>query len=204
MNLRDDYLGSMRWTSSALLLIIFVLVSAAKCQNTGGETCDEVVTIKDFSELDGCGFILVTKEGKKLLPVNLDEYAVELTDGQKTTASYEVLEGAASICMSEDAIVRLHCFGIVAAGSEICPPIVDPFEIDWSRDIMKEIDPIRVEEQIIRGRRIYHFIGNTEGRLLSCTGELLCSYPMGQQSICSQYMDASSTPKLIYILDQAP
>jgi hypothetical protein len=55
-------------------------------------------TIVDMRGLDACTFALQLENGKKLEPINLKAFDVEIIDGQKVCITYHSVE-MVSICM---------------------------------------------------------------------------------------------------------
>ena len=68
-----------------------------KGTNKENNTGYEKLTVKDLTGLDGCTFVLIKQDGKKLEPMNLpDEFR---KDGIKVLVKYTVKRDAISICM---------------------------------------------------------------------------------------------------------
>lgn len=166
------------------------------------QLCSERVTATDFSSLDGCGFLLETQDGRKLLPSNLATFTTSLENGEQLTVSYIVDTESASICMSEDEIVTLTCFQRLDQKID-CEPMVDPFEPEWSKAVMTTLDPYRIEEYVVGDQRWYLYHSEHQLRWYACTGDLLCSYGPGEQAICDLDINPDEL-KIIYVQDQTP
>jgi hypothetical protein len=75
----------------------------APCEET------ETLTIKDFSGLDGCGWVLTTPTNDSALePTNLLTYVPNPVDGQEIKVKYKLKLDAASICLVGD-IIEIEC-----------------------------------------------------------------------------------------------
>lgn len=87
------------------LLLSFILLHAcgksAPCKN------GEVATIRDFTGLDGCGWVVVLNDSENLEPTNLHAFGLELEDGMKVKVKYHETDGA-SVCMVGK-IVEIEC-----------------------------------------------------------------------------------------------
>ena len=57
-----------------------------------------IVTLTDLTGLDGCGWAFITTEDKKLEPVNLHQFTIDLHENDHYLITYELVEGG-SICM---------------------------------------------------------------------------------------------------------
>jgi len=62
------------------------------------QACIHTGTVRDYTGLDGCHFIIELDNGPKLEPVHLP-YPFEFYDGQRVAVGYQPLLDAASICM---------------------------------------------------------------------------------------------------------
>jgi hypothetical protein len=119
-----------------LLSILFVLVITG-CEGVPDHGIRESYGIvKDYTGLDGCGFVIELADGEKLEPFYIDSSFV-LVDGQHVWVRYSVLEDHATICMvgSPARIYSIHeigCDPITQAGIDF--PLAslpdDPFELD--------------------------------------------------------------------------
>ena len=56
-------------------------------------------TVKDFTGLDGCKYLIVLKNGKKLQPIEVVNN-FQWKDGQQIVFSYEEIPDAMTICMA--------------------------------------------------------------------------------------------------------
>jgi len=72
------------------------------------EECEYLGTVKKL-ELDGCGLVIESDEGKIFEPVFAENIQADLRDGQRIAFSYEPLEGMASICMAGE-MIKITCF----------------------------------------------------------------------------------------------
>ena len=75
--------------------------------------CDIKATLRDYTGLDGCGFVLVLENGEVLEMGGFDEEPdFQFNDGMEVSISYEEMQGMATICMV-GAIVRIMCMDII-------------------------------------------------------------------------------------------
>ena len=87
----------------AFLVLITLFISA--CNRHQGALVKDIpkpegsipVTVIDFSELDGCKYLLEMEDGTKLEPVNLDE--AYMIDGLKLYITFKYHDGM-SVCMA--------------------------------------------------------------------------------------------------------
>ena len=95
----------MRFSIIALLIAFTACSSSNKTVKTNQQWVEEgyiSVTIKDFSSLDGCTFLLVSEEDTKYLPVNLAQEFQK--DGLSVWVKYHTLKSSMNICMQGIAI----------------------------------------------------------------------------------------------------
>ena len=71
--------------------------------------CNIKATLRDYTGLDGCGFVLVLENGGVLEMGDFDEEPdFQFNDGMEVSISYEEMQGVATICMVGP-IVRIMC-----------------------------------------------------------------------------------------------
>ncbi|MBX2874935.1 MAG: hypothetical protein KTR30_22620 [Saprospiraceae bacterium] len=93
------------------LLGVFSACNTSKANSTGN--CDMQAEVKDFSQLDGCGLLIVAPDGKKLSPVNWDQWSAIAKADLKINISYKEVEPRMSICMSESGFIEITCASII-------------------------------------------------------------------------------------------
>ena len=67
-----------------------------------------MVTLKDFTGLDGCKWLLITQDNSKLEPVNLNDYIQQPKDGDVYMIEWEEQPDLASVCMA-GTIAKINC-----------------------------------------------------------------------------------------------
>ena len=96
------------------LLILTGLLFIISCEDKD-ETldCDIKATLRDYTGLDGCGFVLVLDNGEVLEMGGFDaEPDFQFNDGMEVSISYEEMQGMATICMVGP-VVRIMCMEII-------------------------------------------------------------------------------------------
>ena len=86
-------------------------IEASPAIEEGNTLCPNGVnaTLKNLTGLDGCSWVLVLENGKKLEPTNLKKFDhIKLEDGKQVIVEYETKPLAASICMV-GTIVEITC-----------------------------------------------------------------------------------------------
>jgi len=126
----------VRRSAISSLSILFFLVIAG-CEGVPDHGIRESYGIvKDYTGLDGCGFVIELEGGEKLEPFYIDSSFV-LVDGQHVWVRYSILEDHSSICMvgSPARIYSIHeisCNPITQVGLDF--PLAslpdDPFDMD--------------------------------------------------------------------------
>lgn len=97
------------------LLIVFCLFGLISCYSgkgsEGSTACNTQGIVQDFTGLDGCSLLIVTDDGKKLLPGKILDPDFQLEAGQKISFDYRPID-MMSVCMTEDQIVEITCIKI--------------------------------------------------------------------------------------------
>ena len=84
-----------------LILSCFTTSSCSKKISVTQTPCANAVEAKltDLTGLDGCSWVLELENGKRLEPINLEQFSnIELVDGKKVLVEYQE-QNSASVCM---------------------------------------------------------------------------------------------------------
>jgi len=87
----------------AVLAFSFILLVSCSKQHA----CGDLATIKNYSGLDCCGWVIKLQDGKIIEPVNLKSFLSAPEDGQKVYITYH-LDSLMGCCMVGE-IVQLDC-----------------------------------------------------------------------------------------------
>jgi len=94
----------MKTTPLLIILLIFFVSSCHKEDSIPPDGYQEV-TLKNFTGLDGCGFLFVLKDNKRLEPCNRNEFSIDLKEGKKYWLKYETAtSNCYSICMAGELV----------------------------------------------------------------------------------------------------
>ena len=95
-----------------LLVLLFMTSSCVNTKTTPFKTedcADSVVgMLVDMTGLDGCGWMIKLKDGKKVNPTNLKRFNIALTANKKIKFSYTKNHDLVGICMAGQ-IVEITC-----------------------------------------------------------------------------------------------
>jgi hypothetical protein len=166
-------------------------------------SCDRVISIKDFTGLDGCGYLLEDKNVKLLLTANFDTKITGLPVGTFLYASWEAQDAMASICMKEDSIVTLNCLqnqGAKLDNEKACPEMIDPYKTEWAAEIMQSFEPQKVTEIANGDTKLYRFDKASGALIFDCSGTFLCFRIPPETDACDLNL-GESEEKVIYVLD---
>jgi hypothetical protein len=88
------------------LFAITLLLFGTACRKNECSASEKAV-IRDYTGLDGCGFVIELMDGTVLEPVNLEDFSLPLFDGKPIWIRYHETVGG-SICMV-GTIVQIDC-----------------------------------------------------------------------------------------------
>lgn len=101
---------------NAKLLLFSCLLWLAGCGSNKGakpaNNCNTTGTVQDFTGLDGCRLLIVTEDGKKLLPGRILDSDIQLEAGLRIRFDYRPVD-MMSVCMAEDLIVEITCLEVI-------------------------------------------------------------------------------------------
>ena len=94
-----------------MVCLVFFLSCKTKPEASENQQseCKTSATVKDFTGLDGCTFLIILENGDKLLPAKLNDESFTFRDGQKIRFDYKEMKDAMSICMTEKMIIEVTC-----------------------------------------------------------------------------------------------
>ena len=85
--------------------MIFCSCNSSKLLNSNN---GELITLKDFTGLDGCTWMLVKEDNSSLEPINLSEFISQPVEGDTYIVEYNIRTDLASICLV-GSIVKISC-----------------------------------------------------------------------------------------------
>jgi hypothetical protein len=182
---------------TSLLLTIFLMVTLFSCK-TGNQqptTCNTLATVKDYTGLDGCSLLIQLDDGTLLEPQSTKIGDLQLTDGQRITIDYQIIEDAASICMTGDHIVNITCAQIVQSpipNIKECHDVTDPMTVDWLKEAVLQHRPVQVVKYIFRTDGWAYLLKGDQCFMYSCQGFLICETKDADARPCIQMADAES------------
>jgi hypothetical protein len=88
----------------------FAIILFMACNTSRNVDCRDgtIFTLKDFSGLDGCTWILENSNGDRLEAVNLNDYLDDFKAGDQYVINYQEAPDMASICMA-GTLVKITC-----------------------------------------------------------------------------------------------
>ncbi|MCB0630236.1 MAG: hypothetical protein R2824_12860 [Saprospiraceae bacterium] len=101
-----------RYINFIAVLSLFCFFACQSGKSSGTSSCKTKGEVQDFSGLDGCSLLIVTEDGKKLLPGKMPDTGVELKAGLKIRFDYRPID-MMSVCMTEDEIVEITCLEVI-------------------------------------------------------------------------------------------
>ncbi|MCC6413325.1 MAG: hypothetical protein IT270_16805 [Saprospiraceae bacterium] len=95
------------------IVMLALFLVAGCCKPPDDMPCDssQVVTLKDFTGLDGCGFVLILADSTVLEPTNLNAFVSTPSDGQSVSVTFHEVN-TFSICMVGP-MVEIDCLEVV-------------------------------------------------------------------------------------------
>lgn len=165
-----------------LLAISFLVIpSCNTAKDSGDDQCKHSGTVKDYTGLDGCKWMIEMSNGEKLQPISETGEALPFFDGQLIKFSYKEVKDGMSICMAGK-MVRLTCISTTDVAPETPNPCLETPEsvmsIAWMKREIEKSDIDAVYETVIEDARAYYFHNSKccdqLSFLFDCQGNKLC------------------------------
>lgn len=164
-------------------------------------------TIRDMHGLDGCSFLLITDDNKKLLPANENMLDFKFIDGLRVQIQYKHQNGVNGICMAEDEIIELinikELIGIniPKPPKKECVKILDPVKSVWSKAILMKENPYRMWRYKYQDGFAYYFMTKNKNILYDCQGNFMCEDKPNMRT-CVDNIAELTEGTVVWTLDQ--
>lgn len=183
------------------LLLVSACKSKQKITPTDGalEACNIAAVVEDYSSLDGCGKILITHEGYKILPAK-PEVLTDYMAKAEVLISYVEIADLSSICMAEDFIAEILCIeSNQKPMAKECINAGGKNDITWIKS-STDFVVSKIDKYSFLGDGWSYIVTDMGGlkRVYNCQGDLLCSYKDLPDSRCSVMIREMTFLKTIY------
>lgn len=180
------------WIDLLLIFLFFNPTGDIKIGTEGTAKYKMEATVRDYTALDGCRFLLELKDGTRLLPVELSNPDFLFSEGQLVKISYSEVKGLMTTCMSGAMTVKLECIEEIKPGEKKgqlfikkeCFDTQAPLTIAWMNKAILRNRVSEVKKGYLQEEPQYVLFGNINVMVFSCTGQLICEYPLNTKSTC--------------------
>lgn len=202
-----------KWMFFALLLILSACDPAKKATKEDTTTDNKAMveattkckiegTVKDYSGLDGCKWMIETKDGKKYLPMKVANENFTFIDGQEILFGYTEIKDGVSACMASNKIIEVTCIkstGNVKPYVKDCVNTDDPTAVKWMAEVIRAEKPDRITKYNFRDGWAYMIFTKENRYLFDCQGTKLCPNEEGNTRDClARYLPIIKNAKVIY------
>lgn len=169
-----------------------------------GTDCVTTATVKDFTGLDGCTFLIILDNGDKLLPAKVNDENFVFRDGQRIKFGYKKMENTMSICMAEKMSIEITCIEDLGGGGrpEVpnCFDTDDPNKVTWMKGVIKSNAISSVRKYRFRTDGwAYLFLTKSKQLMFDCQGNKLCTFSgLGPKDCVQQHIDSGDKGKVIW------
>ncbi|MEN8122384.1 MAG: hypothetical protein ABFS35_18710 [Bacteroidota bacterium] len=89
----------LKWAGIGMLSFLLMIYYSCDIYEMDKSNDFHTGILKNFTGLDGCGWIIQLSDSSKLEPINLDEFKIDLEEGKKVEIKYHERNDLGSICM---------------------------------------------------------------------------------------------------------
>lgn len=202
-----------KWIFFALLLIFTACDPAKKAAKNNSTTdnsttveattkCKIPGTVKDYSSLDGCQWMIEGADGKKYLPMKVADDDFKFINGQEILFGYNEIEDAVNACMASNKIIEVTCIkstGNIKPYVKDCVNTDDPGTVKWMAELIRLETPTRITKYNFRDGWAYMVFTKENRYLYDCQGTKLCPEADGNSRDClARYLPLIKNAKIIY------
>ncbi len=181
-----------------------VLFSACSIfKSSGGEEvvesdCTERATVKSFSNVPGCQFLIELEDGTKLQSMEGLRGYGPISDGAVVMIDYEVQEGTRSLCRETDLVVSITCMDVMTFPEEECADKTTVFNRNWFRNAKTFSNATALRYHSTDSINYFSFEGDRP-MLFDCYGKMECTrlnYDPGSR--CDVLLNTMKTARIIW------
>jgi hypothetical protein len=158
-------------------------------------------TVKDYSALDGCGKILITDAGFKILPSNEEVLEAFIKDDH-VVIKYDRKPDMMSACMAEDFIAHISFIEAYHGkpSLENCIEAFDLNDLNWLVNVRTDADLVHVRKYLVaEGKWRYLFLYRSgEAKLYNCHGQLRTTFEDTKSKKAQNSLNNMELISLIY------
>ena len=188
-----------------ILFILSIMACNKAIKSEVAAEKETIVTVKDMHKLDGCTFLLITEEGKKLLPYKTEILPFALSDGLKMAITYKEAKNVDGICMAEDMIIDLKTIQLISTPmkpeKKACADIFDPVKTEWGIAAMNKDKAYRMWKYVYQDGFAYYIMGRSKNVLYDCLGNKMCEEGPTEKK-CTSNIAELTQGKVVWTLDQ--
>ncbi len=188
-----------------LLIWNFYSCDTTKSTAPSGD-CQTIGTVKDMTGLDGCKFLIETKDGKLLLPVEVSDSRFKLVDGAKIAFDYvQNKKVSFGICQAEDMMVNITCIkSLDGAAKDECVDTNSPAKVTWMKTLIEKHKPMRISKYPYNDQLLYFFQAKPNSLAYDCKGQLVCEVINNEKDLCYEQIQSMGRGKVIWVGEGIP
>lgn len=175
------------------------------------EGCNVLGTVKDFTNMDDCQFLIEMEGGELLYPVGNINPDIPFYEGAKISFGYSVLGKGNDVikgisCNEHNYVVDIMCMeefkddsGTAVKSYDDCQPIKNPFQITWLQNVISTYNPSKIYEYNYEVGYLYEFQFEGGSVVYDCLGNELCKTLDGPD--CESLLGTLEEGELIMVLN---
>lgn len=190
---------------SLLLLLLVITLGCSTQKETQNKVltdCNTTATVKDFTGMDGCKFLLIVENGDKWKVGSKGDLKWRYEDGQKIKFGYREIENMASVCMMEKKMIELTCIELADTDDKPVTPecyrTKKPQTVSWMQDILKKNEVKKVVRYPHSDNFAYLFWTEAKSYVYDCQGYLLCEVKDMDISSCKRSIRGANEGIIIW------
>ncbi len=190
--------------SISLLLLTFFAMSCKTAKDANSEkkrnNCLTYGTVKDYTNVEDCGYLIETEDGKILFPqgIKATTAGYRLDPNQNICFDYTLINNVTNLCVVEGKTAEFTCLTLLAPRPSDCLDADAP-TAEWMIQLINILRPNAIYKHLKEKEIHYLFDCVAEKALYDCKGVLKCQHFKTEEKICKEMPTAAG--KLIYKAD---
>lgn len=160
------------------------------------EDCTHFAKVFDYSNVDGCGFVIENEKGERFIPLSVTESTntFRFDANQRLSINYQIASGI-NLCELNLKSIDINCVQVLPSLPANCNDVDTPSP-KWMQQMIKTLLPKTIEKVSTKTDVLYIYYCNANKVLFDCKGNRICEVKDTNNNTCNQFPTLSG--KIIY------
>jgi hypothetical protein len=167
---------------------------------TDSKSCSTYGTVKDYTNVEDCGYLIETESGEFLFPqgIKASDPSYRLSPNQNIRFNYSIITNTTSLCVEKGKTAEITCLNLLNERPTDCLDTDVP-NSEWMVQLTNILRPTVIYKYLEEKEILYLFDCPLERALYDCKGQLKCQHFKTEVKKCKEI--PTRIGKVIYKAD---